>query len=830
MNRSILSNLLFTLISLAVIGLPFYQNGIFFDQGHLIVDGVSVACSAVALILWAVWRPRASASVNPVSQKHSGALPNSSLTAASRISLNRYDVALIAYVLLYVFTLLHTPDFTRALVGALDALALIFPYVLFRRTFPNRFGAQIVMLGIAISSMIVNAIGMANAWHELNFPSAFDFTNHQVSSVFQYHNAYGSFVAAVSLMLLTFMSLRDVRSSWLSVFYAGVAALNIAGLLVSDSRGALMFWIVALVLLMIGTKQRFGSHSARGQLLLFLYISAVGLGAGYHFLHKGVLTANASSGWLGIAITLILPMLIVAVIRLWSPRIGNRFFRFITFNRLLPIGIAGFIVFGFLKFHALLHKVQTYHANQLSVSQRFIFWKDGLKIWAQSPLFGLGGNTWHTLYEKFQTYPYYTTRSHSFLIDTLVEVGLLGFIALVFMVWPIFRETVWPYRQPEESRSAPTEQTERSLLLGQPAGPIAVQVPDAGVAAYRGLAVLGFALFLHSIMDWDMSFNYLRLLMTLGMGASVALFASREIAAGNRQSAMAQRWTAAFQHKGVVYTTSGIGAIALLAAAFFGFQLFRANQIVASAQALPLGGTTLNMYQSAHSLAPYDAQILADIASTENTFSNMPGLSASQAQSNAEQALSTYESASRLAPYDANIQGATATLAYHLGKFQTAYKHAKQAYEDAPFYPNDVEIAMNGGAVYAMSVAKSQPANSQLTFKNVLDLYQQYLKRDEVIQHLPSYLPPMNTYKLQAFTYDSLAAASLAVKQPQQAVQLAQKAQAGTDAHSKQLAHLITLMAQHQLGQGVTTQQIAQYVSQHPGVQSSFKLLSNIGG
>ncbi|MCF8567854.1 O-antigen ligase family protein [Alicyclobacillus tolerans] len=812
MIRLCLSNALYTLISLALIGLPFYQNGIFFDQGHLLVDVILILCLAVTLVVLAAWRNRSS------ENDHSGAGPK---------PFNRYDAAFVIYVLSYVFSLLHTADFTRALVGALDALALVFPYLWFRSNTPTRFSGNIVILGIAISSVVINIIGMANAWHALTFPSAFDFTNHQVSSVFQYHNAYGSFVAAVSLLLLTYVAHMDIRKSWLSAVYTGIISINIAGLLVSDSRGALMFWIIALVLLFVGTKERLESHTARGQLLLLFYVSAIGVGAGYPFLHKGILSAKVSSGWLGIAITFVIPILLAVIIRLWTNRTGNRLVRWMTFNRLLPIGILGFIVAAAVKFHALVHKLQTYHANQLSVSQRFIFWKDGLKIWEQSPVFGLGANSWHTLYEKFQTYPYYSTRSHSFLVDTLMEVGLVGFIALLVVLWPMVRATVWPYQQSNVLMEPSEDLTERAVLTGKPGA--FVPAFELNVVMNRSLAVMGLTLFLHSVMDWDMSFNYLRILMTIGMGAGVALYASREVSTSEKGNASRMtQWVKSFgTNRGLVYTASGIGAVALIVSAFFGTQLFRANQVAASAQHIPLSETTLTLYQKAHASAPYDAEFVADIAATENSFAGMQGIPATQARTEAAQALSTYEQAASLAPFDANIQGATATLAYKLGDFQLAYQHAKLAYEDAPFYPQNIEIAINGGAVYAMSIAKSNPTDSQAVFKDLLNLYQQYLQRDKVVQNLPSYLPPMNPYQLQPFTYDSLAAAALALKQPERAGQLAQKAVSSKDVHSKQLAQLMILIANRDLGQPVTNQQIAKFVAQNPGVQSSYKLLSN---
>lgn len=811
MIRLRLSTLLYTFISLALIGLPFYQNGIFFDQGHLLVDVILILCLAITLVVLAVWRNRS---------------PKTGHSSALRKLFTRYDAAFFIYVLLYVFSLLHAADLTRALVGALDALALVFPYLLFRWSKPTPFAGNIVVLGITIASVVINVIGMANSWHALSFPSAFDSTNHQVASVFQYHNAYGSFVAAVSVLLLTYVSHVDFRRSWLSIFYTGVISTNISGLLVSGSRGALMFWIIALVLLVIGTRLRFDSHTARGQLLLFFYISVIGVAAGYPFVHKGILSAKAFSGWLGMVITLVFPILSAIVIRLWINKAGNRLVRWMTFNRMIPIGIFGIIVASAVKFHALIQKLQTYDVNQLSVSQRFIFWEDGLKIWQQSPIFGLGANSWHTLYEKFQTYPYYSTRSHSFLIDTLIEVGLVGFVALFVVIWPMLRAVARPYPQSPGTEESLQDFTGHAALAGK--GSLSPSVMQSNLVVHRSLAAMGLALFLHSVMDWDMSFNYLRILMTIGMGAGVALYASQANVSSRATTSRLVTWqkSVASNH-GLLYGVSGVGTLGLLVAVFFGTQLFRANQVAVSAQHVPLSDARLSLYQKAHMLAPYNGQLVSDIGATEYSLAVLGGTPGASDRSQIEQALLTYEEAAKLSPFNATIQGATATLAYNLGEFQLAYQHAKLAYEDAPFYPENVATAINAGSVYAMNIAKSDPAQSHAIFNDVLHLYQQYLQRDKIVHHLPSYLPPMNAYRLQPFTYDSVAAAALALKQPQEAAFVAQKGASSTDFHAKQLAQLIILFANRDQGQPVTGREIAQFVAQNPGVQSSYQLLSN---
>lgn len=54
--------------------------------------------------------------------------------------------------------------------------------------------------------------------------------------------------------------------------------------------------------------------------------------------------------------------------------------------------------------------------------------RDGLRLWASSPLVGIGPNNWQYLYQYVQTAPYYTTVVHSSVVQFLVDAGILGLV------------------------------------------------------------------------------------------------------------------------------------------------------------------------------------------------------------------------------------------------------------------------------------------------------------------------------------------------------------------------------------------------------------------
>ena len=78
-------------------------------------------------------------------------------------------------------------------------------------------------------------------------------------------------------------------------------------------------------------------------------------------------------------------------------------------------------------------------------TQRTVYYEDGLKLWKMSPVFGLGMGSFENAIISVQTYFYESKYAHSHYIQTLVEIGAVGFLlwlgilgtsaAAVFRMW-----------------------------------------------------------------------------------------------------------------------------------------------------------------------------------------------------------------------------------------------------------------------------------------------------------------------------------------------------------------------------------------------------------
>lgn len=83
---------------------------------------------------------------------------------------------------------------------------------------------------------------------------------------------------------------------------------------------------------------------------------------------------------------------------------------------------------------SLVSRFNAISLSQRSVSGRLIYYKDALKIFSDYPFVGAGGGAWANLYEKYQSQPYVSTTTHSYLINILVETGIVGIMVFLLIL------------------------------------------------------------------------------------------------------------------------------------------------------------------------------------------------------------------------------------------------------------------------------------------------------------------------------------------------------------------------------------------------------------
>lgn len=127
---------------------------------------------------------------------------------------------------------------------------------------------------------------------------------------------------------------------------------------------------------------------------------------------------------------------------------------------------------------SIVSRVASLEVGDRSLNARITFNKDGLKIVKNYPILGTGGGGWVTLYHRYQSYPYWTTLAHNFVLQLWIEIGTIGLLIFILLLLTITYFAVKTYFKEDNIQN-------RLVILG---------------VYFTLLTMLG-----HSIIDFDMS-------------------------------------------------------------------------------------------------------------------------------------------------------------------------------------------------------------------------------------------------------------------------------------------------------------------------------------
>lgn len=134
----------------------------------------------------------------------------------------------------------------------------------------------------------------------------------------------------------------------------------------------------------------------------------------------------------------------------------------------------------------IISRINSISLNEkVSVGSRLVTYKDMFSIFKSQPLIGSGSNAWDALYPQYQSELYYTAIIHNYPAQLLVELGVLGGLAFVFIILTLIYSLFY-YRK------------QNDLCAG---------------ISLSALLLLG-----HSIIDFDMAFLSLLMLLWILLG------------------------------------------------------------------------------------------------------------------------------------------------------------------------------------------------------------------------------------------------------------------------------------------------------------------------
>jgi O-Antigen ligase len=448
-----------------------FASGGYFDRARQIALIVAWVLAAVAVVL----------SDRPLPHSRAGAVALLALAAyAGWIGLSTS------------WAPLHGPargDFERAVLyaGALLAVAA---------AFRPRAAARAVEPALAAGTVIVSCYGPSGRLvpglvHQHPSGSALG----RLDQPLTYWNAQGA-LAAIGFVLCARVAGDGTRAGSMRRAAAAGSVPLAAAVYLSFSRGALAALAAGLVVLLVAARSR---QQVRAALVCVsagvLAAIAAGLTEGVRKLAGG-LAGREREGAVVLAVLVILTVA-AGIVVAWSERADSQRADAIPLPRWAPVATT-ILVIAILAVPVALAGTRSSasstgagNARFSSVgSNRYQYWRSALETAADHPLSGVGASGFAVEWARRRTIDEPVRDAHSLEIETLAELGLVGFALLMTLL---------------------------------------VSVALAARRAYRADPVLGAGLLavlvtwtLHAAIDWDWEMPAVTLLAVIAAGTLVA--------------------------------------------------------------------------------------------------------------------------------------------------------------------------------------------------------------------------------------------------------------------------------------------------------------------
>lgn len=436
----------------------------------------------------------------------------------------------LTYILSLISAASHVLAMNMVIINCIYAIMFIIGLYVLRENLGNRM----IQITIMTVSYLIVGFGLLNWFGQGKTAGAIakwfsntvlngtythavmtDSNGLRLTSVFQYANTYAAFLMAFLFAAVFFVTTS--RKWYGQAFHSFMLVPIIVSLLLTLSRGGLVMLPVVFVLLLLFLKPA-------KQLLWILYcgiagvtsliiskpVTELGLKLNEAFSSTGALKgwgillgASAIVGILGWVIQSFIAPKLERSLDNWSVKK--------TSNLWIPLGsvaIGGLLIFLFIGTglknilpQNISVRLENINFNQHSVLERFTFYKDAMKVLADYPIIGAGGGAWASLYEQYQNNPYTSRQAHNFFLQYLIEVGIVGFVIFMSFILYIFYKYIRGYIKGNEG-----ERNSHFLYL-----------------------IIVLSILIHSILDFNMSYVFMGILVFLGLGGMAAVMDNKPV-------------------------------------------------------------------------------------------------------------------------------------------------------------------------------------------------------------------------------------------------------------------------------------------------------------
>ncbi|MFL1676636.1 O-antigen ligase family protein [Paenibacillus dendritiformis] len=341
----------------------------------------------------------------------------------------------------------------------------------------------------------------------------------RLASVFQYPNTYAAYLMA--FLFVAVFYLTTSRKAVSHAVHGFMLVPIILSILLTLSRSGLVLLPVVFVLVLLFVKPARQilwivhlSISGAATFIILNTVTDIGIQV-HQQVHQNGTGSSSLKGWLYIfgasAVCAVLCWTVQRFLAPWLERKLEGFSMKKWANALLPVGgtiIAGALLFFLLGTglknllpESISSRLSSINFQQHSVLERITFYKDSMKLVADYPVFGAGGGAWSALYEKYQNNPYESAQAHSYYAQYLVETGFLGFLILIAFLGIVYWKYIQSFRNAEE--------TKRN--------------------GYFIYFILATSILVHSVMDFNMSYVYIGIIVFISLGGMAASISTKPL-------------------------------------------------------------------------------------------------------------------------------------------------------------------------------------------------------------------------------------------------------------------------------------------------------------
>ncbi len=729
-------NIIFAILMLVILIAPYFR-GLFFRENYLAVNLICVALLLILLIKHLVYRDVK--------------IPNRPI-----------DLLLWGLPLAYLLAFFAAVDPGMARDELLRSVNYAVIYYILLMTIKTKAHQQIALVVFVAAAVWVALFGYGAGMGTWQFKDAI--SGIRIQSVFQYANTLGAFLGGAIIVSLvqalnTYQTKEgkvDIRkSSIITALYLSAAAVLFSVFLLSYSRGAwLVFafvYIISLIIIPLKDKLVYLVYTA------FAAVSALFVFTKASPVIKAVYQTNIgkqdvvipSGGWSALFAAAAIAAL-AAFAYSWlhnTAKADRRKF-------LIAQGVTALLIMISLVVVApkaadiinsdqsivqsLISRAETIFnfQDERNATTRFAFYKDALKIYQDYPVLGAGGGAWKALFEKYQSYPYWSTQAHTYYLQLAVETGTVGIIALIAIITAFLTAAVYLFIK---TRGTP----DNYLIMA---------------------AVLAFLMLMgHNFIDFNMSLSAYALVIWLLMAVVLsqlhlqckanalqpAKSENADQAAANKPNIVIDFLTKpVIKEKVLVFILTGATVILLFANALPVMAHKQALQVPVAFQQKNYQ-LALDKLANAHSLDPLDTSTTMSYAEFLNTTAALQKDERARKEQQAE-ALKLMKQLTEDVPYTPNVRLKMAELYTKNSDVESAIKQLDEAAALAPYNDDVYNQRIILGCQYAEALLKEN--KDDLAAANLEQVFNYYNKMQQTIKKVAGI---KNITNLRTFKIDN---------------------------------------------------------------------------